>query len=105
VRVLEWGMAVILGGLGVRSLWIWSRRRFEGQDITDHLLYALFLTGRIGLWFAFAGLFVIYATNDARALVDESRDVSWYAIVLLTLSAVQFVAGQMLARRGDPRGS
>jgi len=103
VNVFEWGMAVILAALGVRSLWIWARRPFEGTDLVDHLLYALFLTGRIGLWFAFSGLFVIYATNDAqgRAFIDESRDVRWYAAVLLVLSAAQFVAGQILGRRGE----
>jgi len=101
VRVVE----ILLAGLfalgGLRSLWVWSRRPFDGADVTDHVLYALFVTGRVGLWFAFAGLFAIYASSDAagRAAVDELTDVRWYFVVPLVLAAVQFGASYFLARR------
>jgi hypothetical protein len=86
---------------GARSLWIWSRRRFEGDDLLDHLLYAMFTTGRVGLWFAFAGLFAMYASTDVqgRAFIDEVQRFRWYGIVLIALAAAQFLAGQLLGRR------
>ena len=101
MTVFEWGMAVALAAGGVRSLWIWGRRDLEANDVADLLLYALFVTGRVGLWFAFAGLFAIYAMNDAegRAFVDELNEFRWYLVVLVGLSALQFVAGQLLGRR------
>ena len=91
----------MLAAGGARSLWIWSRRRFEGSDLVDHLLYALFTTGRVGLWFAFAGLFAMYASTDVegRAFIDEVERFRWYGIVLIVLAAVQFLAGQLLGRR------
>ena len=67
MRIFELVVAglFVLGGL--RAIWYWSRRPFEGTDVVDHLLYALYLTGRIGLWFAFAGFFLIYASIRSRA--------------------------------------
>jgi hypothetical protein len=101
VRVLELviGIAFTLGGL--RAIWYWSRRHFEGTDVVDHLLYALYLTGRIGLWFAFAGFFFIYAAIDVqgRAALDELEAYRWYLLVPLVLGAVQLVAGWFLGRR------
>jgi hypothetical protein len=101
VTAAEWTAAALFALGGLRSLWVWSRRRFEGGDLTDHLLYALFVTGRVGLWFAFAGLFAIYASTDARGrpFADEVARTRWYLIVLIALSALQFVSGQILGRR------
>jgi hypothetical protein len=75
---------------------MWSRRRFEGTDLTDHLLYALFLTGRVGLWFAFAGLFALYAVSGSVRAAQRFR---WYLLVIVVLSALQFLGGQLLGRR------
>ena len=95
----------IMGGL--RSLRAWSRRRFEGADVVDHLLYALYLTGRIGLWFAIAGFFLISASIDARGrpALDELTPYRWYLMVPLLLAALQLVAGYVLGRRSpdEPR--
>ena len=96
---------VVLTGLfvlgGIRSLWVWARRPFEGTDVIDHVLYALFVTGRVGLWFAFAGLFAMYAWSDAtgRAAIDELAELRWYFVVPLVLAAVQFAASFFLSRR------
>jgi hypothetical protein len=99
--VIELVLAVAFAAGGVRSLWVWTRRPFEGRDVTDHLLYALFVTGRVGLWFAFAGLFAIYASSDAtgRAATDELSGLRWYFVVPLVLAAMQLGAGYFLGRR------
>ena len=101
MRVVELVLAGLLALGGIRSLWVWSRRRFEGDDPMDHFLYALFVTGRVGLWFAFAGLFAIYASSEARgrAAVDELSEYRWYFVVPLVLAALQLVAGYFLGRR------
>lgn len=98
---MEWVVCAMLVAGGARSLWIWSRRRFEGDDLLDHFLYAVFTTGRVGLWFAFAGLFAMYASTDVqgRAFIDEVEQFRWYGIVLIALAAAQFLAGQLLGRR------
>ena len=101
MRVLELVVAALLAAGGVRSLWAWSRRQFESADVVDQLLYALYLTGRIGLWFAFAGFFLISALVDAqgRAFVDEFQRFRWYVMVPIGLSALQLLAGFALGRR------
>jgi uncharacterized membrane protein len=101
VRVLEIAAAVLLTLGGLRSLWVWSQRRFEGVDVVDHVLYALYLTGRIGLWFAFAGFFVIYASVATPGVpgLEELEPYRWYVLVPLFLGALQLVAGWFLGRR------
>jgi hypothetical protein len=101
MNVAEWVVSALLVAGGVRSLWIWSRRRFEGHDLADHLLYAMFTTGRVGLWFAFAGLFAMYGSTDVegRAFIEDVQRFRWYVIVPIALSAAQFLAGQLLGRR------
>lgn len=98
------GLVFVAGGL--RALWVWGRRPFQGTDVVDHVLYALYLTGRIGLWFAFAGFFLIYASIDVRgrAALDELAQYRWYLIVPLALAALQLGAGWFLGRRGPSDG-
>jgi hypothetical protein len=59
----------------------------------------------VGLWFAVAGLFAIYASVDlrGRAWVDEVEPYRWYLIVPLVLAAMQLLAGWFLGRR-SPSG-
>jgi hypothetical protein len=99
VTALELAIAAVFVAGGVRSLWIWSRTRFEGTDVVDHLLYALHLTGRIGLWFAFAGFFLLYATSVDGAPTARLDDFRWYLLVPIALAAMQFVGGFVLGRR------
>jgi len=103
VRGLELAVGVALVGLGVRSLWYWARRPFEGTDVTDHVLYALYVTARVGLWFAFAGLFLLSASipYEGRAFLDEFERYRWFLIVPIGLAALQLGAGWFLGRRGD----
>ena len=104
MRVFEIAIAVLLALVGVRSLVKWSGRRFEAVDVTDHALWALFVTGRAGLWFAFAGFFVIYSTVETpgRPGLDELEQYRWYLIVPLVLATFQFVGGWFLGRRTPP---
>jgi hypothetical protein len=101
MNAAEWVVSALLVAGGVRSLWVWSRRRFEGHDLVDHLLYAMFTTGRVGLWFALAGLFAMYGSTDVegRAFIEDVERFRWYVIVPIVLSATQFLAGQLLGRR------
>jgi hypothetical protein len=107
MRWVELAIAAAFVVAGVRSLWIWTRRRFEGHDVPDHLLYALFVTGRVGLWLAFAGFFLIYASVDVRgrAFLDEVEPYRWYLVVPLVLGAMQLVGGWFLGRRTPVRGA
>ncbi len=105
MRVVELVIAGVFILGGVRAIWVWSRRPFEGADMVDHLLYALYLTGRIGLWFAFAGFFLLYASIDVqgRAALDELTRYRWYLLVPLILGVMQLVGGWFLGRR-SPSG-
>jgi hypothetical protein len=108
VKAFEVAMVVVCVAGGVRSLWVWVRRPFRGEDVVDHLLYAMYLTGRVGLWFAFAGLFGIFYSVDTqgRAFTDDANGYRWYLLVLIGLSAMQLVGGQLLGRRSpdEPAG-
>ena len=102
MRGVELTFAGLFVAGGLRALWVWGRRPFEGTDLVDHLLYSLYLTGRIGLWFAFAGFFLIYASIhvQGRAALDELARYRWFLIVPLLLAALQLAAGWFLGRRG-----
>lgn len=104
MRVVELAAAVALAAGGVRSLVVWARRGFDGTDVREHLWFAAFVTGRAGLWFAFAGLFALYAASDARgrAAIDELGELRWYALVPLVLAALQVGAGHLLGRAEPP---
>ena len=103
---MEVVVAAVFGLLGVRSLVHWLRRPIELDARRDHLLFALFVASRAGLWFALAGLFLLYANVETRgrAFVDEVARFKWYGLVLLAPAAVQFVTGFLLGREppGDP---
>lgn len=101
MRVLELALAGLFALSGGRSLWKWSRRRFDSTDPIDHVLYATFVTGRVGLWFAFAGLFLLYASVDAhgRPALDELEPYRWCLMVPLLLGAMQAVGSWFLGRR------
>jgi hypothetical protein len=103
VTVFELVLASLLGLLGLRSLVVWARRPFLSRSLKDHALYALWITGRVGLWFAIAGVFLISASIDERgkAFTDEWSRYSWYVAVPLGLAAVQLMAGYLLGRSAD----
>ena len=101
VKAVEIVMVVLFGALGIRSLIYWIRRPFEGRDARDHLLFALFVTGRVGLWLALAGIFLIYALTNTqgRAFTDDARQYDWFFMVFVVLAAMQLIGGYFLGRR------
>ena len=99
MSTLEVGLAVLLALGGVRSLWYWASRPFQSADLTDQLLYAIFRTARIASWFGFAGLFVLYGTEDRLSLAAQTRSLRWYLAIPVVLSGLQFAAGLLLGRR------
>lgn len=110
MRYAELVLAAVLGLMGVRSLVYWIRRPFDSRDPVDHALFAGFVLGRVGTWWAFAGLFVISATLkdpngtgaylQGRAFADTFRDeFSWYFLVLIGFPVIQFLSGFFLGRR------
>ena len=108
MKVVELVTAAVLAALGLRSLVHWLRRPMESDVRRDHLLYALFVVSRAGLWFALAGLFLLYASVDTagRAFVDDVGEFKWYFFVLSVPAAGQFVTGFLLGRAqpgGEPR--
>lgn len=95
MKVFELVMAAILAAGGVRSIVWWSRRRIDASAVSHHVLYAAFLTGRIGMWFALAGFFLLYA------FVEEVQLVRWYVMVPIVLAVLSLVSSLMLARSAD----
>ncbi len=104
MKIFEIAMVVLFGALGVRSLVYWVRRPFDSVDPRDHVLFALFVTGRVGLWFAVSGLFLLYALTGTlgRAFIDDVRRYDWFLLVFVALSAIQLLAGYFLGRRSGP---
>jgi hypothetical protein len=113
VRVPEFVIAMVFFAGGIRSLIHHARRPFDSADVRDQLLYALYLTGRVGMWFAFAGLFLIFAfagTTDpvtgihvpstGQVFVDDVSRYRGYVVVFAVLGAMQLLAGWFLGHRG-----
>lgn len=119
MRPFEVALALVLTGFGIRSAVYWARRPFESTAIRDQLLYAVYLTGRVGMWFAFAGLFYLFAFVGAsdpepnpitgELVVEHPSKYTWYIIVFAVLGAMQLLAGWFLGHggpvdRGDGQG-
>jgi len=101
MSALEYSLAGLFALAGVRSFVIWIRRGFEAAATLAHVLYALHLMARVGLWFAFAGFFAIYGSlaGSGRPLADELAAYRWYVLVPMVLAAMQLVTGIFLGRR------
>jgi hypothetical protein len=109
VSVPELVLAIVFAGMGVRSAVWWLRRPFETADVRDNLLFAAYLTGRVGLWFAVSGFFLLIAVDRSTQLAvgdasgggfaDGAYHYRWFALVFLVLAAIKFVATHFLANR------
>jgi hypothetical protein len=112
MRPFEFAVALVLTAFGIRSAVYWARRPFESTAIRDQLLYAVYLTGRVGMWFAFAGLFFLFAFVGAsdpepnpitgELVVEHPSKYAWYVIVFAVLGAMQLLAGWFLGHGGSP---
>ena len=110
MRPFEFAVALVLTAFGIRSAVYWARRPFESTAIRDQLLYAVYLTGRVGMWFAFAGLFYLFAfvgVSDpepnpitGELVVEHPSKYAWYVIVFAVLGAMQLLAGWFLGHGG-----
>ena len=107
MKVVEIVLLVVFAGLGLRSAWYWIGRPFDSARVSDHLLYAMYVTGRVGLWFALAGAFAIFLSVDTqgRAFIDDTAQFRWYVLVPGLLAFLQLLAAVLLGRRdaGDVR--
>ena len=112
MRIVEWVLAAVFLAMGVRSFVHWVRRPFESTDPRDHLLFAAFVVGRVGMWCSLAGSLVLSATLkdpngtgaylQGRAYADYFRDrYWWYPLTFVVFLALQFVAGTYLGRRRE----
>ena len=100
MSVIEWGAAALFALLGVRSLVHWLAHPVISDSPRDRVLFALFVVCRAGLWFALAGLFLLYASlhTQGRAFVDEAAELRWYFFVLAIPAVGQFLTGFFLGR-------
>ena len=98
--------AAVFGLLGIRSLVHWLRRPMELDTRREQVLYALFVVSRVGIWFALAGLFLLYASveTEGRAFADDASEFRWYFVVLAIPAALQFVTSFLLGRSRPPGG-
>jgi len=98
VNVVETVVGSVLALVGLRSLAVWGRRPFESGSFRDQLLYALFRTGRIGVWFALAGMFFAYAVSQ------NDQNLRWLVLVPIALAAVSAWCGYALGREPHRSG-
>ena len=100
MNVVEVAVGVVFGLLGVRSFVYWLRRPMDSDVRRDHVLYAVFVASRVGLWFVLMGLFLLFASveTQGRAFIDDAARFNWYYVVLAVPAALQFVSGFLLGR-------
>lgn len=105
MNAIEIVAALIFAALAVRSLVHWVLTPYESTRASDLVLYALFVTGRVGMWLVLATAFVLYALTgtQGRAFTDEAREYQWLYMVFLALGALQFVAAFFLGQRAKGR--
>ncbi len=104
MRFVELLIAGLLIFGGMRSLLVWTQqRRVDVHGASHHILFAMFVTGRVGLWLSLAGLFLISLSvpYEGRAFIDEMTAYRWYLMVPLVMGVLQVVAGYFLGRGTD----
>jgi hypothetical protein len=101
MKVVALVLAVCFAVLAVRSARYWLRQRIDLRDTTDALLFAAFVTGRVGTWLTAAAMFTVFGTITAvgQPYLDEVAGFTWLFVVFLALGAMQFLAGWFLGAR------
>jgi len=108
IGLIELVLAVVFAALSVRSAVYWIRHPVDSTDVTDELLFAAFVTGRVGTWLLASGMFVLFGTihTVGRAYTDDASQFGWLFIVFLVLGAMQLLGAWFLgardARAGEP---
>lgn len=99
---VELVLALVFLGLAVRSAIYWARHRFGGDDAVDDVLFAAFVTGRIGTWLLASGMFILFGSISVRgrAYTDEAGQYAWLVLVFLGLGAMQLLGAWFLSVRG-----
>ena len=94
-------LAIVFTAFGVRSAVYWIRHPVRTTDVTDELLFAAFVTGRVGTWLLAAGLFLLFGTihTVGRAYTDDASQFTWIVVVFLFLGAMQLLAAWFLGAR------
>jgi hypothetical protein len=92
VTVVELVLAGVLFALGVRSAMRWLRVDFDTRSAWERVLFALNLTARIGVWFAFGGYLLGWA------LVEDPDRFGVYALIPLSLAGLQLITSVLLSR-------
>ena len=91
---------IVLAGLlflgGLRSLVKWFGTYFDARSGSEHVLFALFASARVGTWFALGGLFLGYG------VLSEPQGLRWFALVPLALAGLQLLTGIALGRQSSP---
>jgi hypothetical protein len=85
-------LAVLLSAGGVRSLLHWRGRAPSSSETSHLLLYATFVTCRIGFWFALAGFVVVLG------LADDPFALRWLVGFPAALALGQIVTAYLLGR-------
>ncbi|HJX06575.1 MAG TPA: hypothetical protein VJ736_00760 [Actinomycetota bacterium] len=103
---VELVIAIVFAALGVRSAVYWIRHPVRATDATDELLFAAFVTGRVGTWLLAAGMFVLFGTihTVGRAYTDDASQFKWIVLVFLVLGAMQLLAAWFLGARDAWQG-
>jgi len=106
ISPVELVLAIVFAALGVRSAVYWIRHPVRTTDVTDELLFAAFVTGRVGTWLLASGLFVLFGTvhTVGRAYTDDAAQFTWIVIVFLFLGAMQLLAAWFLGARERANG-
>jgi hypothetical protein len=90
--VVEFVVTGLFAAVGVFSLLHWLNVEFGAASPAEHIAFAMYATGRVGMWFAFAGFFLGYA------IVDEPQAFRWYILLPIVLAGVQLLSGLYLGR-------
>jgi hypothetical protein len=107
LRIIELVVAGLFFVGGIHSFWYWVRKPIDSDHPRDQVWYSLYRTGRIGLWFAVGGIFLLsgLSSTEGSAFSKEFAKHRWYLMVLLLLALMQLIGGYLLGRSADRRPS
>jgi hypothetical protein len=105
VRGPELAIALVLAAFGIRSLVHWARTPFASTALADQVLYAAYRAGRVGMWFAFAGVFLAFAfaagtSSTGQRFTGDVSGTAWFVVLVAVLGVMQLLGAWFLGRRG-----